>query len=65
MPPDAITPLSGAGSNRKYFRLTGKRTLIGVCGTSKEENHAFICMAKHFRQKVSPYRKCMLYLPTG
>lgn len=52
--PDAMTPLSGAGSNRKYFRLTGKRTLIGVCGTSKEENHAFICMAKHFRQKGIP-----------
>lgn len=52
--PDAVEPLTGAGSNRKYFRLTGTRTLIGVCGTSAEENRAFIYMAKHFRQKGIP-----------
>jgi aminoglycoside/choline kinase family phosphotransferase len=47
--PLKITELSAAGSNRKYFRMTGEtRTLIGVEGTSEEENKAFIAMSKHF-----------------
>ena len=41
--------LSASGSNRRYFRLESKSTsLIGVAGTSTEENKAFIEMAKHF-----------------
>jgi len=41
--------LSASGSNRKYFRLISKsNSLIGVEGTSVEENKAFIEMAKHF-----------------
>lgn len=41
--------LSASGSNRRYFRLESKNTsLIGVEGTSIEENVAFIEMAKHF-----------------
>ena len=52
----AVTPITGSGSNRQYFRLTGidGRTLIGVIGTSKEENHAFIYLAQHFWQKQLP-----------
>lgn len=46
--PDYITPLTPAGSNRRYFRLSGKVTLIGVEGTSREENEAFIYLAGHF-----------------
>ncbi len=50
--PDDITQLSASGSNRRYFRLTaGDKTLIGVQGTSKAENEAFIYMAKHFKEK--------------
>lgn len=52
--PTSIEPLPGAGSNRKYFRLKGKESLIGVYGTSTEENRAFIYMARHFSQKVLP-----------
>ena len=41
--------LTASGSPRRYFRLTGeKSTLIGVAGTSIEENRAFIAMSKHF-----------------
>ena len=41
--------LSASGSNRKYFRMISKsNSLIGVEGTSVEENKAFIEMAKHF-----------------
>lgn len=41
--------LPSSGSNRRYFRLTkGDIKLIGVYGASREENRAFIALAKHF-----------------
>ncbi|MBP5477327.1 MAG: phosphotransferase [Paludibacteraceae bacterium] len=58
-----ITPLAQSGSNRHYFRIcprlssssqpqdTGRNDLIGVEGTSREENHAFLYMAGHFAAK--------------
>lgn len=49
-----VTELPSSGSNRRYFRLHGPQTLIGVSGTSIEENRAFIYMANHFRQKGLP-----------
>lgn len=49
-----ITELPSSGSNRRYFRLNGTPTLIGVSGTSAEENKAFIYMAAHFRKKGLP-----------
>lgn len=49
-----ITELPSSGSNRRYFRLIGTPTLIGVSGTSVEENKAFIYMASHFRKKGLP-----------
>ena len=47
-----LPPLSG--SNRRYFRFFGKKNLIGVSGTSEDENNAFIYMAGHFRKKGLP-----------
>lgn len=52
--PEAIEPLPGAGSNRRYFRLKGEQTLIGVIGTSAEENRTFLYMASHFHHKGLP-----------
>lgn len=47
--------LSASGSHRRYFRLESKNnSLIGVEGTSKEENRAFIELAKHFYQQGLP-----------
>ena len=37
-----IAEMPSSGSNRRYFRLKGEHTLIGVVGTSVEENNAFI-----------------------
>ena len=51
---DSITELPSSGSNRRYFRLSGDQTLIGVSGTSPEENQAFLYMARHFREKGLP-----------
>ena len=53
-PPQQMTALPGAGSNRRYYRLEGKRRMVGVRGTSAEENRAFVYMARHFREKGLP-----------
>lgn len=54
--PVNIEKLPGAGSNRKYYRFTDQdgTTLIGVLGTSCDENHAFITMARHFTKLGLP-----------
>jgi hypothetical protein len=54
--PVSCEPLAQAGSNRKYFRLTADdgTTCIGVIGTSKRENHSFLYLARHFKEKNLP-----------
>ena len=54
--PCEVKTLTGSGSNRQYYRLTSTegRSLIGVVGTSLEENHAFITLARHFAAKGLP-----------
>jgi aminoglycoside/choline kinase family phosphotransferase len=50
-----ISELSASGSNRHYFRLKNDHiSVIGMQGTSVEENHAFITMSRHFRAKGLP-----------
>ncbi|GHV48704.1 phosphotransferase [Bacteroidia bacterium] len=50
-----VEELPFSGSNRRYFRLIGgKGSLIGVNGTSGEENKAFMYLARHFRKKGLP-----------
>ena len=52
----ACDELPGAGSNRKYYRLHGSdgSTLIGVVGTSLDENHTFCYLAQHFTERRLP-----------
>ena len=54
--PTQVEQLPGAGSNRKYFRLSSAdgHTVVGVIGTSRDENHAFIYLSKHFLQVQLP-----------
>ena len=52
--PDKVTELPASGSNRRYFRLEGSPTLIGVVGTCLEENEAFLYMADHFLKHNIP-----------
>lgn len=53
--PQNIYELPSSGSNRRYFRITGENiSLIGVKGTSVEENIAFIEISKHFKTKGLP-----------
>ena len=47
-----LEALPSSGSNRRYYRL--KRdgvSIIGVYGQSKEENHAFIELSRHFQKQ--------------
>lgn len=55
--PENIVELPSSGSNRRYFRLSaenGADSIIGVIGTSDDENKAFIYMARHFREQGLP-----------
>ena len=54
VPAENIAELPSSGSNRRYFRLTGIQTLVGVYGTSIDENEAFLYMAGHFRKNGLP-----------
>lgn len=48
--PQSVVRLTGDGSNRVYYRLTGIVPVIGVVGISVEENKAFIALSKAFGQ---------------
>jgi aminoglycoside/choline kinase family phosphotransferase len=52
--PDSVDELPSSGSNRRYFRLKGEKSLIGVLGTSLAENNAFIYMSRHFKERNLP-----------
>ena len=48
--PTKVVKLPEQGSNRKYFRMekSDGSSVIGVVGTSRDENHAFVYLANHF-----------------
>lgn len=54
--PAHVAKMPGAGSNREYYRITSDdgTTVIGVVGTSREENNAFITISRHFEAAELP-----------
>ena len=54
--PATTEKLPGAGSNRQYyrFRATDGSSVIGCIGTSRDENHAFIYLSRHFTRRQLP-----------
>ena len=54
--PARVEQLPVAGSNRDYYRLaaTDGSTVVGVVGTSRDENHAFIYLTNHFAKRRLP-----------
>ena len=54
--PSGVESIDAAGSNRQYFRLTGADggSVIGVIGTSRDENHAFVYLSNHFKKRQLP-----------
>lgn len=58
--PDSIVPITNSGSNRRYFRLSKEdKTVIGVIGTSVEENRAFLYLSDHFGSLGLPVPKIL------
>lgn len=58
--PEVVDELPSSGSNRRYFRLLDdKISLIGVLGTSLDENRAFLTMDKHFNEQGLPVPKVL------
>lgn len=57
--PQHVQQLTAGGSNREYYRMTSSegKSVVGCVGTSRDENHAFIYLAKHFTD-------CKLPVPT-
>ena len=54
--PVSVEIMPGAGSNRAYYRITGSdgQSVVGVVGTSRDEDHAFIALARHFAKRKLP-----------
>lgn len=54
--PTQCEPITGSGSNRRYFRLSSRtgESVIGVVGVSGEENSAFLYLTRHFEEKQLP-----------
>ncbi len=54
--PAQTEQLPVAGSNRVYYRLTAPdgTTVVGVIGTSRDENHAFVYLCRHFTKRQLP-----------
>ena len=48
--------LTGSGSNREYYRMYDDdgHSVVGVIGTSRDENHAFIYLSNHFERRQLP-----------
>jgi len=49
-----VVLMPASGSNRRYFRLSGEQSLVGVLGDDRRENEAFLYMANHFKKKGLP-----------
>ena len=54
--PQNVQQLTAGGSNREYYRLTSSegKSVIGCVGTSRDENHAFVYLSRHFTKRQLP-----------
>ena len=59
--PANVQQIPGGGSNRSYYRLTDKdgQSFVGVIGTSRDEDHAFIYLTNHFTRMKLPVPKIL------
>ena len=68
--PLVVTPMTGSASPRQYYRLSaGDDSCMGVIGTDKPENEAFVALSRHFDSHGIPVPKvyavsedCMSYI---
>lgn len=54
--PATVVPLAGAGSNRRYYRMTRSdgHTVVATVGTDPDENRAFVALCRHFNRLGLP-----------
>lgn len=53
--PESVSAITGSASNRSYYRLASEAgRCIGVIGTDRAENYAFVTLARHFSSKGIP-----------
>ena len=54
--PQSVTPLTAGGSNRAYYRMVSAKgeSVVGCVGTSRDENHAFVYLTRHFTNRQLP-----------
>ena len=59
--PRNVAQIPGGGSNRTYYRLTDRdgQSVVGVIGTSRDEDHAFIYLTNHFSKRQLPVPKIL------
>ena len=59
--PLSVEKLPGAGSNRQYYRMTANdgSSIVGCIGTSRDENHAFVYLCRHFMKRQLPVPKLL------
>ena len=59
--PANVQQIPGGGSNRTYYRLTDTdgKSVVGVIGTSRDEDHAFIYLTEHFTRRKLPVPKVL------
>jgi len=64
-PPAHVEKMDGAGSNRAYYRLTDGdgHSVVGCVGTSRDENHAFVYLARHFAKRQLPVPQVLAVSP--
>lgn len=48
--PKEIQSLPGAGSDRKYYRLTGKQSVVATVGNDINENKSFVTLSIMFKE---------------
>ena len=55
-PPQTVEQLPGSGSNRVYYRMKDAdgSSVVGCVGTSRDEDHAFVYLARHFSKQNLP-----------
>lgn len=65
--PKSVEAITGSGSNRQYVRFTSAEgcSVIGVIGTSLDENHAFCYLADHFIRKHLPVPRVLAVADDG
>ena len=54
--PANVQAIPGGGSNRAYYRMTDRegKNVVGCIGISRDENHAFVYLTRHFTRRKLP-----------